>query len=155
MEKVQKKKFKYLVRESYLVFIKNSVGTRMFRNFFVLDEKNKKFDVLKNGQMSCAFFVSTVLKSFGLIRKPHFTVGRTVEDLLQSKAKKVRISDLKPGDVLVYESISGKSGNHNHIGFYLGNNLAVSNSEFKKMVVKHHYKFKGKRQIELALRPKF
>jgi hypothetical protein len=152
MEQPKKVNFEYLLPESYLVYIKNSVGSKMFQSYYVRKD-NKVFDVLNKGELSCAVFVSTILRIFGLIEKLHFTTARTVDDLISSGAKKIAIAKIKPGDILVWESMKTKSGVHPHIGFYLGNKIAVSNSDKTKMVAKHSYKFDGKRKIEMVLRP--
>jgi hypothetical protein len=156
MQQPKQVNFEYLRPESYVAYIKNSVGTKMFQSYFVKKD-GKVLDVLKKGRLSCAVYVSTLLRSFGVIDKLHFTVARTADDLIESGASKIKptLKDLKPGDVLVWVSIQTQGGVHNHIGFYLGNGVAVSNSDKKLMVVKHHYLFKGKRKIELALRPNF
>jgi len=151
---IEKRNFKYLMAESYLAFVKNSVGTKAYRNFYAIDERGKKVDVLKNGEISCAIFVSTVLWRFKLIKKLHFTVRRTVEDILASGHKKTA-AKLQPGDVLVWEENDNKDWPHPHIGFYVGNNQAISNSEKKGIVVKHHYTFNGRRKILFAVRPRW
>ncbi|MBX4188051.1 MAG: hypothetical protein KW793_02860 [Candidatus Doudnabacteria bacterium] len=144
--------FKYLPDRSFVTVIKNSVGSKMFRSFLV--EKNgKQFDVLKKGSLSCAYYASTILKMFGLIDKMHFTVGKTVNDLIKCGAVKVNVKSLKPGDVLIWVSKNVSSGQHNHIGFFIGNGNAVSNSESKKEITRHHVTFKGTRDIEVAFRP--
>lgn len=141
-----------LFEESYLAFIKNSIGTKAFQTFYV-KKNGKLFDVLDKGDLSCAFFVSGVLYLFGLIGRPSLTVARTAEKLMARGAKRISLNKLKPGDVLVWLPRKEKSGVHNHIGFYVGNKQAVSNSDKKRAIVKHNYEFKGKRKIEMALRP--
>ncbi len=152
MQQPKKIKFKYLQEKSYLAYITNSVGSKTFRNYYV-QKGGKTFDVLKGGELSCAFFVSTVLIAFGLTKKIHFTVARTAEDLLKLGGKKVPVSKIKLGDVLIWNAIHNHGGSHNHIGFYLGKGRAVSNSEKKGMVVEHDLDFQGTRGIELAIRP--
>ena len=84
---------------TYLAAIKNSVGSKFFRNMYAYDGR-KRIDVLENGNLSCAYFVSTILKHFGLLKKVHATVKNTVKDLKRSGGK----SGNKPknGSVLVY-----------------------------------------------------
>jgi hypothetical protein len=153
MTQTKERAFKYLLPESYLAYIKNSVGTKMFRNFYVRDEKGKKIDVLNNGDVSCSVFVTTILRNFDLIDKLHFTSRRSEEDLIDSGWKKVNLKNLKPGDVLLWEAKEGKSGHVPHIGFYIGNKQAVSNSSKKGMVEQHHYTYNDKRKIEAVYRP--
>jgi hypothetical protein len=152
MLKPKKVKFHYLLEESYLAFIRNSVGSKSYQSFYV-KKGGKKLDVLGKGELSCAFYVSSVLHLFDLIRKPHFTVSRTADDIIRNGGKKVSLSKAKPGDILVWLPKSSKSGLHNHIGFYLGNNKAVSNSDKQKKITLHDWEFSGKRKVEVAIRP--
>lgn len=149
MPKFEERVFKYLLPESYLTRIKNSVGTKMFKNFYVKEGK-RKFDVLNDGELSCAVFATHVLLSFSLIDKLHFTVVRAVEDIESNNFKKVTLSKLKPGDVLVW---APSAEDHIHLGFYIGNRQAISTSKVKKEVVKHHYTYNSQRKIVAAYRP--
>jgi hypothetical protein len=153
MEQPVKRKFEYLRPESYLVMIKNSVGTKMFRTFYVKDEKGRTTDILKNGDLSCPVFVCHILLAFGLIQKSHFTVARTVDDLVESGFKKVTVKAMKPGDVIVWAAHKGRTGYHTHIGFFVGKDRAISNSSKKREVAKHHYTYGGKREISAVYRP--
>lgn len=132
---MSKPKFKPLFRETYLQMIKNSLGSRLFRVAFAVNEKGKKQDVLKNGVFSCAFFVSSLLKIFSLISGPHATVKSAIADMLKNGWCPTK--ELKPGNVLVWEEMK----NHQHIGFYIGKQQAVSNSSKKKMPIIHHFSF--------------
>lgn len=145
-------RFTYLQQESYLAVIKNSVGSKMFRSFMV-KKSGRKFDVLKSGNLSCAYYVSTVLRMFGLVEKLHFTVGKTADDLLVSGAKKVSKNRMKPGDVIFWVSKKTNAEEHNHIGFFVGGTKAISNSEKKREIALHHITFNNTREIELVLRP--
>lgn len=129
-----KPKFKRLIKETYLQMIKNSSGTRMFRNLFVINKKGKKLDALKNGDLACAFFVSSILKIFSLIDYPHATVDSTVRDMLENGWRQTK--NLKPGNILLWEK--NKKG-HKHLGFYVGNKKAVSNFYKKRHPIVHHY----------------
>lgn len=131
--KKQKLKFDFL--GTYLAAIKNSVGSKFFRNMYVWNDK-KRIDVLENGNLSCAYFVSTILKHFDLIKKVHSTVKNTVKDAKKSGWKIT--AKPKIGNVLVYEEkYFPESGNqHMHIGFYIGNKKAIStSSKFKTPII--------------------
>lgn len=129
--------------------IKNGVGTQMFRSLFVINEKGKKLDALKNGDLACAFFVSCVLKIFSLIDYPHATVDSTIRDMLENGWH--RTKKFKPGNVLLWEK--NKTGRR-HLGFYIGDNKAVSNSYKNKFPIIHHITYgknkdgQPKRKIE-------
>ncbi len=124
--------------ETYLAVIKNSVGTRMFRTYYALVDGKRK-DIMRQGELSCAFFVSFILSGFSLIEGMHGTVEGTVKDLKASgwrHTKTIRI-----GCVIVWEPIKGDRGEvHRHIGFYVGNGKAISNDYKKGMPRLHPYK---------------
>lgn len=126
--------------------IQNSVGTKMFRNFWVND--GKEFDAMKNGELSCAFYVSGILKMFNLIDSLHGTVASTIVDLEKSGWKKV--TKPKIGSVIVWEKQVFGGEEHAHIGFYVGENRAISNSSEKGFPVRHNWQFDGKRKIEVT-----
>jgi len=127
-------------RKTYLKYIKNSVNTAIFKDFIVISNK-KSVNITKNGQYSCALFVSSILYLLDLISRPHTTIKSTIMDLSKSGWKKV----LKPkqGDVLVWE----EKNKNEHLGFYWNKQTAISNSKSKSMVVGHHPTYKGSRKI--------
>lgn len=126
-----------LQKESYLAMIHNSVGTNLFRNLYAL-VNGKRADIMRNGDLSCAYFVSFVLKGFSLIKSVHGTVDGTIKDLKSSGWK--RIKTPKQGCVVVWESLIDKSGeSHKHIGFYIGDGNAVSNNSQKGSPQIHSY----------------
>ena len=133
-----------LIKETYLACIRNSVGTKMFRNFF-LKENGKVFDATENGNLSCAFYVSGLLRMINLIESVHGTVEGIREDLERSGWEKVE--EPIPGDVIIWEADESPDP-HKHIGFYLGINLAVSNSSIKRQVAKHDWTFDATRKVE-------
>lgn len=123
-----------LIRDTYRAMIKNSSGTQLFRNFYAR-VNGKKIDVMKDGGLSCAFFVSSLLSILGLIKTTHKTIESAVKDMKQSKWKPTK--KLAPGSILVWE----KKKEHKHIGFYIGNNKALSNSSKKKSPAIHHFTY--------------
>ncbi|MFZ6015621.1 MAG: hypothetical protein ACOYUZ_04700 [Patescibacteria group bacterium] len=144
---------------SYLAMIKNSVGSKAYRNFYgAVDGKCR--DLVQGGNLSCAFFVSGILNFFDLINDPHLTVAGLIKDLEKSGWKKVRKP--KEGDVLIWEPVdfTGDGVKHAHVGFYLGNEKAVSNSWKSGTPIKHHCTFgvkagKPKRRITAMYRHHF
>jgi len=142
-----KQKITPLIFDTYLAVIKNSIGSKLFRNFYVA-MAGKKTDIMKNGELSCAFYVSSILALFKLIGGIHGTVDSTVKDLRASGWKIVKKP--KVGCILIWEKIHfGRNDIHQHIGFYIGNNRAVSNDYKLGYPVKHHWTFGGKRKVDL------
>jgi len=129
---------KFLLKESYLKAIENSVGSKLFKNLY-LEKNNKKTDASNNGQFSCAIFVSWILRIFYLIKEGHATVDGTMKDLKKSGWYKIKKP--KVGSVLVWKEIFLNGSLNKHIGFYTGNEKAISNSRDKGTPIKHHWTF--------------
>jgi hypothetical protein len=143
-------KVEKLYYETYIQMIKDSVGTNMFRHLWAKKPiTKKKFDAVDDGYNSCAYFVSSLVKVFGKIDGFHATVEKTVEALKLSGWNKTE--DPKPGDIVIWEAQRFKDGLHKHIGFYIDNDHAISNSWTKKVPVEHDLYFNNQRGIELVL----
>ena len=144
---------KILRKKNYLTMIENSLKgpNYLFRNFYV-EENGQEKDVLENGGLSCAVVVSSILYLCNPILefsgKPkwlnltHANVLSTEKDM--QKSGWYEIKDLRLGAVLVWE----KKDSHKHIGFCIGNNMAVSNDSHTGFPWKHHYTYDGTRKIE-------
>lgn len=137
-----------LLFPTYLEMIKRSVGSVMFRTSIALINGKKK-NLLENGRVACAFYVTSLLLIFKLIKDQHATVSGTVTDLKKFGWKK--ITRPRPGCVVVWEKDDYGAGEHEHIGFYIGANKAVSNSSKEHCPTIHHWTYKGKRKVKLLL----
>ncbi|MCC7522319.1 CHAP domain-containing protein [Candidatus Uhrbacteria bacterium] len=138
---------------TYVAAIKNSIGSKQFRNLFA-DVDGKRMDLTENGRLACAFYVSWILFHFGYLKDPHVTVDGTVKDLRANGW--VDTEDPKEGDVLVWEPTMDHDPEqpHQHIGFYLGNGRAASNSSKLGEIFEHDSTFEGKRRlISILSRP--
>lgn len=132
-------------KSTYLSYILNSVGSKTYRNLYFRAGNYKK-DITKNGELSCAVYVSSLLYLFDLIDKPHATIKSTVKNMVKFGWKEVKLP--KKGDVLVWNYEKG----HMHIGFYINRKRAISNSEKKRKVVEHQLTYNNKREIIKILR---
>jgi hypothetical protein len=118
-------------RKTLLKLIENSIGSRLFRNnYFFVNGKSK--DIVKDGELSCAFYITTILKILGLIKEIHLTVDSTLKDMKKSGWYKIKKP--KKGAVVLWDK--NKNG-HYHLGFYWGKNIVVSNSTLNKAPVFH------------------
>lgn len=141
-----------LRQKNYLKIIESSLGSKLFNHFYIR-KNDETIDVLEGGLLSCAFFVSSIIKMFNLIESVHTTVNNTVEDMMRSGWLDIPIKEIKKGDVLVWDKKEFDDGSiHGHIGFYMGNNKAISHSCHKKTPVEHHFTFNNERLIVQALR---
>ena len=114
----------------------------MFRSLYA-EVNGKEKDILENGKLSCAIFVSSILYVFKMIKDPHATVDKTIDDMITLGW--YEIEKPKPGAILKWEKQEG----HYHIGFYVGGNMAISNdSKDTGFPHKHHYTYNDTRKIE-------
>ena len=105
---------------------------------------------MKDGTLSCAFYVSSILTLFKLIGGIHGTVDATMEDIKKNGWKTIK--NPRIGSILVWESVDfGNNNFHRHMGFYIGKNMAISNSTELGYPIKHNWKFDGTRKIETIL----
>lgn len=126
---------------SYLFAIKNSLGSTMFQEFYLEDEKGELFDALKGGDVSCGNFVSWILFRFQYIQQPHLTVKGIEKDLLESGWAVVK--EAEAGDVIVWAPTRDHDPDtmHTHIGFSIGGDQAISNSTKLRHPNQHHLTF--------------
>ncbi len=129
------------VNSSYLAAIRDSVGSKMFRHLYAIDEHGNRSDILKNGRLSCAYYVAFILYHFKLIGDGHATVTSTIKDM--EKSGWTVVNTPEPGDVLVWETSTEhvEDESHEHIGFYLGDGRATSNSSKLFEIVEHDWVF--------------
>ena len=133
-----------LIKKTFLKLIRNSVGTRMFRNFY-LEQYDEIFDATKNGELSCAFYVSSLLAIFHFINNVHGTIENTRKDLEASGWTEVNQPAV--GSVIIWEPAKGQDLNE-HIGFYIGRGKAISNNSTKKKIVEHDLTYENTRKIK-------
>ena len=144
---------KLLKKKNYLAMIENSARGEnwMFRNFYIEKDGEVK-DSLEDGNNSCAVLVSSILvllnNLFHWISGPHATVLSTEKDMRENGWHE--IDSVKIGAILIWEKKEGHNGNmHYHIGFYVGDNEAISNSSKDTgFPWKHHYTYNDTRKIE-------
>jgi predicted nucleic acid-binding Zn finger protein len=109
-------------RETLLAQVKGAIGSKQYQHLYA-GEQNK--DIVKNGELSCAYFVSSVLHNLELIKSAHATVESTVKDMVKKGWQEVTVPE--PGAVIVWSEKNG----HKHIGVYIKRFRAISNSEKK------------------------
>jgi len=109
--------------KNYLHMIKNSVGSNMFRNLYVIDEQGNQFDATENGNKSCAIYVTAILKLFDKIDRLHSTASGTYK-YISSSINWSKTDKPIMGDLVFWDKTDSSTG---HVGFFLDNNTAISN----------------------------
>jgi len=124
-------------KENFLLSIRNSIGSQLFRSY--LDKEGR--DVLHNGDLSCAYFISSILCLHGLIDRAHFTVPGTLYAM--ENAGWVKINHLKIGCIVVWGSVHQNGADHKHLGVYIGDGQAISNRSSLGMPGEHPLHYSG------------
>lgn len=124
-----------LNQKNLLHAIKSIIGSELFRHLYVQNQTTgQEVDAVDDGQLSCAFTVSSLLTLQGLIDRPHATVATTLAKM--QKAGWYKIAEPRPGAVVQWPARDG----HEHVGFVLEENICVSNSDRKRTPVEHPLK---------------
>ncbi len=125
-------------------------GSQLFKHLMVEDGSGVKFDAAKEGEISCALVVSSLLSLVNLIDAPHATVSTTLSRMAEVGWRRTD-SALLGGEVVVWPP---NARGHMHIGFYLGEGRYVSNSESEGYPVEHGPALKdGRLPIEFYSHP--
>lgn len=153
MGRSKKLSVKILLKDTYLALIENACGSGIWANNYAL-VNGKREDIVHDGSISCAFFVSSILKIFDFIKAIHTTVKGTEKDLKESNWRRISVSSKMPkGSVIIWEKKSlvdkqiKKRKKYSHIGFYLGDKKAVSIWTYNKYPTIHHWTYNGTRKI--------
>jgi len=130
---------KLLFFDSYLSTIRNSVGTKSYQTLWAETETGKK-DIIENGRLACALFVSGVLKEFNLIKERHATVSGTLKDMQNSGWYPIK--EPKEGCVIHWDAEDNSPENTEHLGFFVGGGKAISNDRKAKTPQEHNWDYR-------------
>ncbi|MCA9359983.1 hypothetical protein H6781_00710 [Candidatus Nomurabacteria bacterium] len=127
-----------VLKETFIAWVEGSVGSNQYRNVYVRkDMYRTRHDVIDDGDLACALYVSSMLHSFNLINGGiHTTVSLTEKDMVESGW--VRVPKPVSSCVVVWDEKIGDDGtSHRHIGICLNRKMAVSNCPVSKSPQKH------------------
>lgn len=123
------------LRATFLDLVIGSVGTNMYRNVHVVRSEDV-VNVTDDGDLSCAYYVSAVLRHFHLIQHGFYTtITHTLADMRRSGWEVCEKP--APGVVVVWVSKECTDGPHRHIGICLDETYCVSNSPIARTPQKH------------------
>lgn len=133
------------MKKNLITIAKNFVGTKGFRNFYQNDK-----DILNNGDVSCAFFVSTVLAMCKLVDRVYFTVDNLSKYLEESTLFETflfpKVEEISAGDVIIWDT---SEGGHKHIGFCVAQGVAVSNRSSLGAPGEHELVYSGFDKVDV------
>jgi hypothetical protein len=143
---------KMVLFQSYMAKIRNSAGDRAYRNLYYSFDDGRVRDVLQNGNLSCAYFVSSVLQHFGLLKNFDINVESTVAAMKSAGWQKV--AKPVPGNVIVWERRCFRRGDcHMHIGFFIGRGRVMSMSSRHRFPVYHGIRDERRKVVEILRHP--
>lgn len=129
--------------EAYINAIIDSLGSTAYRRYFVWRQGQCE-DILEDGQLSCAYYLSNILAKFGLIRSGHCTVKSTIRDMVIDSGW-YPVNKPGVGAALLWEpEFHPQSGRTTeHIGFYIFDfvNLAISHRDDIRAPRVHHWTY--------------
>ena len=149
-------------KKNYLAMIRNVARgeNHTFQNFYITIDGVER-DALNGGSLACGTVVSSVLylqnSTLEFLKKPrwiaftHANVPAAEKDM--EACGWHQIDEVREGAIITWEAREGTDvpvyGNmHLHMGFYIGNDRAVSNgSNSTLMPEEHHYTYDGARKI--------
>jgi|GEM_PF-1316494 len=136
--------------KSYLTAVRRSVDSLQYRNLYMEDESGNVIDILEDGNLSCAYYVTSVAHQFDLISGIRTWVSEAVDEL--HRCGWHTIATPREGAILVYKERQTQSGSyHKHIGFKLDGVLAISHHDSVRRPRIHHETDLGLREIEQVL----
>ena len=131
-----------LPRENYLATIRGNIGSTGFRHLYA-NVDGQEQDLLKDGLVSCAYFVSTIVSmpNFKLLPSQHAGVAGMQRALEANGWVNVSEPTL-PGQIIVWEKAQQAGGEpHLHAGFFMGGDKAVSHVDSARAPQEHHVTF--------------
>ena len=112
-----------LTGKNLLNMIHDMVGTKLFQHFYVIDHTGQEIDASEGGNLSCAQVVSGILVLNDLMERIRATVPTCLKDMEASGWYKT--DQPAPGSVIHW---AANGNGHEHLGFYIDEHTAMSNS---------------------------
>ncbi|KXK08103.1 MAG: hypothetical protein UZ21_OP11001000702 [Microgenomates bacterium OLB22] len=123
---------KLLVNRNVLGQCEGAIGSTQYRHLWFEDHGVQK-DIVEDGELCCAYFMSSVLHNHDLLRSVHATVKGTIADMMTSGWTMIDLPQI--GAILHWEEFEG----HEHIGIFVGDDKAISHSDKTRSPQKHDW----------------
>jgi hypothetical protein len=147
---------------NYLEMIKKSVWSTMFQNFWVETHEWDKKDTTQWWNLSCAYFVSSILKIYNRINTPTDMIQNTLNQIKEHWRYEINPlthpNEIPSWSILLRQEWFWPSWNHAHIWFYMWNEQSVSNDSAESRIwlktekqytpQQHHYTFENTRSVK-------
>ena len=87
--------------------IQSSIGSSLWRHLYITKEDGTSKDILQDGNVSCAFYVSSLLKQFNLSPATYANVKSLCTALLEYGWKEIprenKIEDIPLGSLILWK----------------------------------------------------
>ena len=135
----------FLPGPTLAAMISGSLNSPMFHHWYVVDEKDKVVDAVGGGESSCAFYVSVLLQSCGLVDGVYPHMDRLVEGMERSGWRELKEGE---ADTSIMVVVWGTEYGNRHLGFaFAGSSMAVSHSSFEGVPRRHSRTLRDGRTI--------
>jgi hypothetical protein len=126
----------------YWGHVRGSVRSTQYRHLWA-DVDGKRVDLVRGGDIACAYYVSSLLYRFDLVVAPHATVVSLIRDMVEQSGWVRRAPDYENrllGAVVEWEpQLDQHTGEtHGHVGFCTGPYTAISHCSAPKRYPDEH-----------------
>lgn len=132
---------KLLIKKNLLAQCQGAIGSTQYRHLW-FDAEGVEKDITEDGQLSCAYFMSSLLHNHNLITSVHATVKGTVADM--KAFGWTLLEEPQIGCVLQWEAYEG----HEHIGIFVGGTQAISHSDKTQSPQRHDWLLRSEKLPE-------
>jgi hypothetical protein len=130
--------------------IEESIGNKIWQ-YFPIIRKDGRVDVINRGRLGCYLYVSMINIMTALSEThPGTWVAQAEEQLSESGWFQVQGTPRSVTDIVIW----GEQDGHQHIGFYMGDDMAISMHDDPddptgpRTPRRHHLTFEGTRAVE-------
>jgi hypothetical protein len=123
---------KLLVKNNLLAQCEGAINSKQYRHLW-FDVDGAQKDIVEDGILSCAYFMSSLLHNHNLITAVHATVKGTVADM--TAFGWIKLETPQVGCILHWEEYEG----HEHIGIFIGEDMAISHSDRTQSPQRHDW----------------
>lgn len=129
---------RWLRRRTLIYIANNSIGSKMWSKSFILDSDGNVHDLYEDGNLSCAYHISTTLKMCELWQNQAVAnVDSLVAKLPQNGWSEINLP--RPGALVIYgENKLHRAWATKHVGIIINDTEAVSNGSNGSHIIDKH-----------------
>ncbi len=128
----------WLRRRTLVYSAKNAAGSKIWAKSFILDSEGDVHDIYENGNLSCAYFISAILKVNDLWQDQCVANVNSLTAKLPDNGW-ILIPEARIGSIIIYgESKGRRSWATKHVGIIVGEDEVISNGSSHSHTIEAH-----------------